>query len=95
MAGCLRDPVGLLQIRNLGGGNKEERRLEEGDRGGHGPQGPKRHKRSGCGVIPLTGDTGISLNRHLSSSYVSQRNRVGRGEPLKYKTLCYNTQIMN
>jgi len=52
----------------LEGGNKKERSLEEGDRGGHVPQGPKRHKRSGCGVITLTGDIGIFLNRHLYSS---------------------------
>jgi hypothetical protein len=43
----------------LEGGNKEERRFEEGDRGGHGPQEPKLHKRSGCGVITLTVDIGI------------------------------------
>jgi hypothetical protein len=52
----------------LEGGNKEERSLEEGDRGGHGPQGPKRHKRSRCGVITLIGDNGIFLNRHLYNS---------------------------
>ena len=48
--------------------NKEERRLVEGDRGGHDPQGPKRHKRSGCRVITLTGGIGIFLNKHLWNS---------------------------
>jgi hypothetical protein len=63
MAGrCLRDPVGFALNTELEGGNKKRRRLEEGDRGGHGPQGPKRHKRSGCDVITLTGDIGIFLN---------------------------------
>lgn len=50
----VEDLVGLLQIRSWG-----ERSLEEGDLGGHGPQGPKRHKRSGYGVITLTGDVGM------------------------------------
>jgi len=52
----------------LEGGNKEERRLKEGDRGDHDLQGPKRHKRSRCGVMNPTGDIGIFLNRRLYTS---------------------------
>ena len=50
---CLHGCSRFALEAELESGSKEEERLEEGDRGGHGQKkknGPKRHRRRVCGT---------------------------------------------